>query len=607
MKSDYKPDSIKHIVVLLAIGLSGFVIIANIFNIARIPLHWLSFLIISLIIPIYHYIIANKKNKLKFNFRFDIKKDYGILIAILLGIILFAVYFNGATGYQYLENDDPWDHALASKYVAIEQTAFEPENFDFHYLDPYPPAFDILMGVLHQLNNSMYFTLNLFNSILCGIAIIFFYLFANKIFKDNVLSVFSTVLIFALPSFMSHFIWSQTLAITLFFPAWYFLLKSLKTQNYKDFILTGIFSAAILITQPSTAFNFTIMTIFLLLIYFIFDLIELLSKKDNKSFDLFKKKLFNYSIFAITTIVLAGIYWFTMFGMYGFADTMEGVGFSIHKTLGDGDTSGGLIYTVKDFVFAPKSSKMDQPTGWGWMVSILLIPGLIYLFKNIKSKKDNKIILILLSWFIFTFLGTQGNALAFKLFPHRFWVFLAIPFVLIATYGAKILIQKIDNKNVKLFILALLIIGVLYSSWIPKHAVETSHWPPGVRFTSYEEVAIYSEILNKLPKNSRIFMYTNRDDKHILGVDQYSPTWKTSVVEFKDNIINKTIDDTYDFLIENDYDYMILGGISFKEMSKEFGENETRDHIQKLLTNINNRTYFTVVAQNQGAVLLKVN
>ena len=197
--------------------------------------------------------------------------------------------------------------------------------------------------------------------------------------------------------------------------------------------------------------------------------------------------------------------------------------------------------------------------------------------------------------------------MAIKLFPHRFWAFLAIPVVLIATFGVKWIMDKVKDKNVQILLYVIIIVAVLFSSASPKHAVETSNWPPGVRFTSYEEVAIYSAILNDLPKNSRVFMYTPGRDSHIIGVDQYSLTWKTNVIDFKNNLINKSIEDTYDFLVENDYEYMIIGGITFKEMAQEFGENETQEHITNFLNDLQNTTYFSPVAQNKGAALLKVN
>lgn len=601
LKTDLKQNNLINIIIMFSVGIAVFSIVSNIINILRVPLHWSVFLVLSLIIPIYK-IIKTKKIK-KLNFDFNIKKNYGIIIALILGLILFVIYFQGATGYNYLENDDPWDHALASKYIATEKTAFEPSNFDFHYLDPYPPTFDIMMGILHQLNDSIYLTLNLFNALLCGLAIIFFYIFSKEIFKEEKYCIFSTFLLFSIPSFMSHFIWSQTLALTMFFPAWYFLIKGIKENKFKNFIISGLISAGILISQPSTAFNFVIMTGIIVAVYVFASIFDV----KNKKYNTLKKTIKNYSVFLISIIILAGIYWFTMFGIYGFTGAMEGVGFDLHNTIGAGDTSGGIVYTLKDFIFAPTSSKMDQPTGFGWMISILLIPGIIYIFKNIKNKKERSILLIVLFWLIFAFLGTQGNALPIKLFPHRFWAFLSIPIVLTATYGLKLILNKFEDKNIHLFIIGIIAVLVIISSGYPKYIVETSHWPPGVRFTSYDEVGLYSAILRDMPKNSKVFMYTTGSDSHIIGVDMYSPSWNSDVINFRKNLINKSTVDVYNFLLENEYEYMILGGISFKEMSKEFGANETQQHINNFIFRLENETYFSVVSQNKGAALLKVN
>ena len=64
----------------------------------------------------------------------------------------------GAFRYPYLENEDPWGHSVGVKYVAIEKTAYDPDlerkGVDIDpvnsYMDPYPPAYDILM-MLHSL------------------------------------------------------------------------------------------------------------------------------------------------------------------------------------------------------------------------------------------------------------------------------------------------------------------------------------------------------------------------------------------------------------------------------------------------------------------------
>lgn len=598
-----KLDNLEGIVIIFSLGLGVFVVLSNLLNILRVPLHWLVFLIISIIIPIYSLLKNRKLEKIKFKFSF--KKDYPILIAIVLGLILFFVYFQGGLRYPYLENDDPWSHAMVAKYISIEKTAFEPSHFDFQYIDPYPSSFSIMMGVLHQLNDSIYLTLNLFNSLLCGLAIIFFFLFARKIFENDKLSLLATFLIFSLPSFMSHFIWSQTLALTFFFPAWFFLLDGIKTQDKKSFFLAGIFSSSVLLSQPSTSFNYVIMTAILVLFYFMSDLYLFFSKKENVK--KLKTKIINYGLFLLTIIIFAGFYWLTMIFIYGVSGTIEGIGFSLHHTVGEGDTSGGIVYTLKDFIFAPKSSKMDQATGLGWMIFLLLIPGFFNLIKKIKEKKTRTISIIILVWLIFAVLGVQGNALPIKLFPHRFWAFLAIPIVIIGTLGIESISKKINDKSVRYFIITIIIVGVLFSSAYPKHVVQTSHWPPGVRFTSYEEVAIYSKILTEFPKNQRIFMLTPAEDSHIIGVDQFSESWKKEIVDFRKDLINKNLSDLYLFLKKNNYDYIIIGGMSMREMSVQFGANETQEYFNNLFIDLQNTTKFSVVFQNQGAVLLSVN
>ena len=74
----------------------------------------------------------------------------------------------------------------------------------------------------------------------------------------------------------------------------------------------------------------------------------------------------------------------------GLNSTLSGVGFSISKfTKATVDTSSGLIYNLNDFIIAPLQSKMDQPTGLGIFVFIILVITLIVSLINIK--KVNKV------------------------------------------------------------------------------------------------------------------------------------------------------------------------------------------------------------------------
>ena len=94
------------------------------------------------------------------------------------------MYHKGAFNYPYLEDDDSWSHAMGVEYVSIEKTVFEKTSVGFHYIDPYPPAYEMLFGIIHQTNDSIYWTLKFFNALIISLSIIFFYFFAKVLSKS---------------------------------------------------------------------------------------------------------------------------------------------------------------------------------------------------------------------------------------------------------------------------------------------------------------------------------------------------------------------------------------------------------------------------------------
>ncbi len=579
----------------LGFGLGFFPILAVTLHLLHIPLHWLIFLVLSLAGPG----IALFKSKFKFpKFEFKItKSSIYIFVVLILAIILFCVYLKGANTYPYLEDDDPWSHAESTKYISIEKTAYQPADYNFKYIDPYTPSYDILMGVLHQTNDSVLWTLKFFNALIISLGIIFFYFFAKEFSENKKKALAATFIITVLPCFMSHFIWAQTLALVLFFPAFYCLEKI--KENKKWAILGAIIIASILVTQPSTAAIFVAMVG----IYW-------LSKTTSSYFD--EKKIFSEqnNLIIISLVIGIGaslIYWGPMLMRYGLKLTLKGIGV-LPKMFSEGskvDTSGGLIYGIKDFMIAPLTSKMDQPIGIGIFVFLILIFTIVLLVINFKRLKRSPYLLTAFLWFVFTFLGTESNALPFKLFPHRFWVFLAIPVAFLTAEAIIAISKSFKNPALKYPILLIIFIGILWTSAYPKYVVETSTWPAGVSWTSQEEIQGYLW-LKTLPPNTEVFTYST-NDRQIIGLDKYSCSWCNNTIEFRKNILEKNIDELHSFLKKEQYKYLVISGMSYKYLGNKFGENKTKETINNLLNNIQDSIKFTVAYQTKGALILNVN
>ena len=571
-------NNLERFFVYMAIGLGTFPLLTVTLNLVRIPLHWITYLILSLAVPCLILIRMQLKKETRQKqqpiFRLT-KSNVYMSLVIMLSLILFVVYLKGAFSYNYLEDDDSWDHAVETKYVSLYNTysrAIDIDNFKRTYIEPYPPSYDVLMGVLHQTNDSVSWTLKFFNALLIALGIIFFYLFAVEFFNNKAKALAATFIITIIPSFMSHFIWSQTLALILFFPAFYALnkIKENKAWLWVSIIIIG----SILVSQPSTAAIFGAM---LGIYWFARVLIESIQKKkialwgDNSPF----------LIAGIGGVLVSMIYWIPTFIKFGIRITFIGIGmfeglFSTEAETLLEDTSGGIVYGVRDFFIAPLVSKMDQPIGWGAFVFVLLAFTIIMLVLNYKKLKAKDYALTALFWFVFCVLGTQSNALPMKLFPHRFWVFLAIPVALLAAEGLIIVYNSLKSRKSVLYpVMVVIFIGLMITSAYPKYVVETSHWPFGGGWSSYEEIKGYQWMADNLPKNTPVFNLCH-DEEKVIGFDMYAPPLDLGIDAFRRGLGDRSVSVTYAAMLNimeiKGFDFAIIDLTCTRSMGNKTNE-----------------------------------
>src|SRR3989338_6505202 len=188
----------------LGIGLGLFPILAIVLNFLHIPLDWKVFLLLSIAFPMYR-VVKSIQAKTKPDFSALLKftkSDLAILTVLVIVLASFYMYASGAFNYPYLEEENKIDQTLS-------------------YNGPYPPAFDIVIGILHQTSHDLNWTIKFFNALIISLGFLFFYLFA-KGFTDNRNKALLATFIFAIiPAYLSHFIWAHSLVITIFFPLLY--------------------------------------------------------------------------------------------------------------------------------------------------------------------------------------------------------------------------------------------------------------------------------------------------------------------------------------------------------------------------------------------------
>ena len=261
-----KHHTIENTIIRVGIGLGAFPVLGILLNKLSLPLDWRIFFILSISFLLYDFI--RYPPRIKETSKLKLNKDT-ILLLVIFFISVF-IYCTGPFQYPYLENEDPLTHAAGIKYIAIEKNVNVPCG-EFQYINPYPPGYDLIFGILHQTSPSLYWTMKFFNGLIISLGFLFFYFFVREFTRNEAKVLLSTFFLAAIPCYLSHFIWAHSLAVTLFFPAFYCVLKC---RDDKRFILpTGIVMAGIFLIQPTQSIKLCLM------VFLLFIIIAIVNKK----------------------------------------------------------------------------------------------------------------------------------------------------------------------------------------------------------------------------------------------------------------------------------------------------------------------------------------
>jgi hypothetical protein len=534
--------------VTIGFGLAVFAVLCIVFTLLHIPMNWFLFLALALIVLAWFVY----KNELVLPKKFEMPNKT-LIIVFLMALINIYVYYVGATSYPWLEDDDPWLHAMGTDWVTHTGSYsryFDGANLTRMYIEPYPPSYDNLMGVIHQMTVSVSDTLKFFNAFLIGTTLVMAFYSIEAMTKDRRLALFSTFFLLCLPAFMGHFIWAQTLAMLFLFVALYGLEKVVSAGDNAEknrFVLASGFAiGAIPITQPSTAAIFILFAV----VY----IASVLFESNGKNI---AKTLKPFIVAGLIGIIIAAVYYVPVVMKYGPKYTADGIGMfqGIFTPGATDDTSGGVIYSIEDIVLVQNQGKIDQQIGIGLVLSILAIMGFVLSINELRLGKKDAWLVFASVMLIIGILGIEGNTVPVKLFPHRFWVFLAIPVAILGAYAYLWIEKKFASH--KTILLALLIIGVYLTSAAGKIAVQNSQWPPGVMFGSQEEITGYLAMKTSLPPGTKVFSLCS-DDRKIIGMDMESEPYVPDYEIFKRTALNRSVQEVHDFMVARGYTLMTI-------------------------------------------------
>ncbi len=562
----------------VGVGFSLITFVGFLLNLLRIPVHWWAILIFSMAYPVF-YLVKNRESIAFEKIKVRITRyDISIILMLIIFIVNLYIYTSGAFAYPYLEDDDPWSHSFGVKYFAVEKSAFSDH---IRYMDPYPPAYDMLMGTLLQTNNSIYWTLKFFNALIISLSVIFFYFFVREFTDNRKKALFAAFFLAAIPCYLSHFIWGIALTMPLFFVSFYATERIKKDKKW--FIVAGLVMVTTLTSSTTHSVYFGL--------FFVLYII-------TKIIALRKIPLWESAAGLLGLGLSFVLWWLPMIIKHGMDGVLRGIGLQGQSVLNVAGTAD-RAYSLGDFIFAKTQNMINNPIGIGIVLSILTFIGLVVIALKYKNmlKKENNWMIITLVWFIFTLYAVNSANMPIKISPFRTWVLFAIPLCIIAAEGTMLLLNLFRRAVVLKYILFIgILVGVILTSGYQKYAVNTSQWHPGGFWASSEEIAGYLWLKDNIPKDSTVFTFDN--DAPIIGMDMMTCFWCEDVREYKKIGFNLSAEKNYNWLKEKGYEYIVIDS----ETVRKFGTERTNKKINEIVS-INK---FQVIYNKPGLILFKV-
>ncbi len=470
-------------------------------------------------------------------------------IAAALAVTMYA----GATRYPYLEDDDPWLHAVGARYVALHRTTAQPTPRIFPYLEPYPPYYTGMMGLVHQANDDLRWVLKSINAIVIGLSVLAAFHAFQALSGGRLHAVVAAAILAASPAYMSHFIWAQTLAIPVFLAALWALSSLGDTPRP---VASGRFWLAALLVWSATIVQLSTAAVFALLLVSLGAVAAVSGWRRERR------------VAAASLAVLAGgalsfATWAGFAAAYGGPRQMLGtVGVltpGVFAGTSNVDTSGGVVYSLREIVFPPLSDKIDQSTGLGWGSAALAAAAIVavgvrcWRERRAPRPADGTMLL----WLCVGLLGIEGNALPVRLYPHRFWVFLAIPVAYLAATAVVAPGALRSWSRWRWGAVAGLAALAVGPSLRPRASMQLAEWPPGSRWTSVDQLQAYNRLSDELPRWTRVLPLCN-DDALVIGLNLEAEPWDPELVRLRSELGTATAERVLAFLRDRRYDYVIV-------------------------------------------------
>lgn len=581
------------------------------------------------------------------------------VLLVISFLTTFLMYLNGAFSYSYMEDGDSWHYTTVAKMIA-ENGTFSTNYRYNHYSEPYTQGYQIVLGLLHQANDSIYWTVKFFNALFAALSIPFFYLLAREVFRSSPLSAWtalaSTAMVFAVPSWLTHHIYSMTLNVTLLPLFFYAVLKMQKELCWSW--IAGLLLGSIILNHFFTAFVTCLLYVVTLLLYVIYGKLRLkrhgiviftaaltalifyipsavfrhgyYSRKPTLESHGGAEMLArwvseNEAILAVallTVILLLIAGWILLRSDAGeWIRTNRvrlgtGVFFSLlgitllvpqHKIV---KVTGccSREYSLGDFLFPQVYTLMHNPIGWGSVYTFLVIIGFAYGLYMMMAKRATFGLYATTCLFAVTFLMVQGMRLSFAMMTFRMWTFLTLFASLLAGYGFVMIVRSIYrwHKNAAYAFIPIGLAGVVYSSFAVKLEINTMVWPDHeLLFDASHD--FHARLRDQFEENTPVVSLC-RDSGYLVSYDMLPPIMDQRITSpWRDEHAPVLYEKSHDLTAALIADEMNKVGVKYAIAGFSCMKDESeRTRIVALVEKLRTSNQFKMVMTSESDILFEI-
>ena len=674
----WEADYFEQFFMRIGLGIGMIPIFGVLFNLLNIPIDFIIFGAIALILPLVVYFkhtrskskVKAKKSKSLFDFDakefFSEKRNIYYVLILIMFFITSYMYIQGSFNSPAFENGDPYSYGLSTKFIAEEKTYSSDYHFT-HYAEPYTQGYQIFLGIMHQSNDSIYWTMKFFSSLIISLAIVFFFFFVRKFTKSDDIGFYATVALFAIPAWLSHFIFSLNFNMALF-PLFLYSVLHIKDNKKWKYPVMIVFSS-ILINHAYTAL--TIMMFFIayylvkvfvegkisedyihvgfysLVISLFFYVPSLLKYKDfilrEKPIDIggldrlfpFFYDLITQKVTVFIGIIAIGalVYYYrnqifkpinnfiSKDGMkpmlyFGFFTIIFAILIIPTKKFIAIKGTATRDYVFNDFFIAQSGNYTNNPIGIGSIIMTFFVLGLILILFNYKKlfTENNLWLGQTLTWVILSSIFLFGTYFSVMYIPFRMWTFFAFFTAIIFGFVVNKLVSLINQESIKWLVVILIVILTIPTSFSQKYTHNTVPWSEH-QIMVPDSVNLYVWMREGgIPKDS---MVTNLCHREYLmsSYDMMTRPWETEdlaerkyfktdgSLPYYKTALNVSLEDNYNFLKRNNFDFVTIGASCAAKFELDEGEQAL------LLARVNemiNSTKFIPVKSTGSELLFRI-